>query len=391
MNQTDLGTQTLGVQTRGLQTRGLRSYQGAALTLLCGLSAGVVFSGCNSGTREKVSTGNPTTPTTNTTPSTPAAGATFTVSIAAVGSGAGTVSLSPQAAGNVYAQGTVVTLVAIPNSGSTFLDWGAGGASSQTYSLQLALQTDVSVSPNFAAVDSGAPIGGYTVSPDPAHVLAPANIAFTDSSSGAPTSWLWDFGDGSPLDPAQSPTHRFETPGQYTVVLRVANGNGNGSPAVKAQVVYVAARSEGSRFYYQTDKYGNPLKQNTATQAGLAEQVLTLVNQERAKVGAPPLAFDQQATDAAKVHSEDMRAQNYFSHTSPDGFAPADRLIAVKASGYTNTGENIALGQTSAAQVMNDWMNSAGHRANILNPEFTHLGVGIAEPGPYWTQVFLKR
>lgn len=370
--------------------RGLRSYRGAACALLCGLGAGAMFSGCNTGTRA------PFVPTTSATPNTsttlaPAPAATFTISLAAVGSGAGAVSLNPQAAGNVYAQGTVVTLTAVPTSGSTFLDWGGAAAGNQSFSLQVTLQANYSLSPNFAAVDSGAPIGGYKIEPDPAHVLAPATIAFTDSSSNAPTSWLWDFGDGTPLDPNQNPSHTFQTPGQYTVVLRVANGSGNGTPAVKSQVVYVAARSEGSRFYYETDKYGNPVKKNSTTQAALAEQVLTLVNQERAKVGAPPLAFDQQATDAAKVHSEDMRIRNYFNHVSPEGFAPADRLIAVKASGYTSTGENIALGQTSAAQVMQDWMNSAGHRANILNPEFTHLGVGVAEPGPYWTQVFLKR
>lgn len=368
------------------------SYRGATFTLLCLLAAGVGFNGCNSGTRSSVTT--PTTGSGSGSESESGSGSSssttnFQVLTTVAGTGTGSVTISP--AGTTHPVGTVLTLTAVPQSGSTFLDWGGDQAGNQKFSFQITLVGNLNIAPDFAVVASGSPVGDFTVSPNPAHVLAPATISFTDSSTNSPTSFLWDFGDGSPPVNTPNPTYQYQEPGQYTVILRVANANGNGSPAVKSKVVYVADRSEGSRFYYQNDLYGNAVKQNNTTQAGLAQQVLDLVNAEREKVGAAPLTFDQQATDAAKAHAEDMRARNFFSHNSPEGFTPDDRLAAVKATGYSQTGENIALGQTTAAAVMTAWMNSPGHRANILNPNFTHLGIGVADPGPYWVQVFLRR
>jgi RNA polymerase sigma factor (sigma-70 family) len=123
--------------------------------------------------------------------------------------------------------------------------------------------------------------------------------------------------------------------------------------------------------------------------SGRAAQVLALVNKERAAAGCGPLSQDPQLRDAAQGHSDDMAARDFFDHTNPDGDGPGER---VTASGYrwSTYGENIAKGQQTPEAVMTSWMNSPGHRANILNCAFEEIGVGIHDGGggPYWTQNF---
>ncbi|WP_019891106.1 sigma-70 family RNA polymerase sigma factor [Streptomyces purpureus] len=120
-----------------------------------------------------------------------------------------------------------------------------------------------------------------------------------------------------------------------------------------------------------------------------ARKVAELVNAERAKAGCGPVGTNSKLATAAQRHSEDMAARDYFDHTSPDGTDPGDRITA---AGYrwSTYGENIARGQRGPAQVMDSWMNSSGHRANILNCSFKEMGVGIHEGsgGPWWTQAF---
>lgn len=126
----------------------------------------------------------------------------------------------------------------------------------------------------------------------------------------------------------------------------------------------------------------------TPTAQSAAAQVLTLVNQERAKVGCTPLTADSGLASLASDFSSDMSARNFFDHTDPDGATPWDRA---KKAGITDLGgENIARGQANAQSVMDAWMNSAGHRANILNCDFKTIGVGVefGEGGPWWTQDF---
>ncbi|MGW8765639.1 sigma-70 family RNA polymerase sigma factor [Streptomyces sp. NPDC055815] len=121
------------------------------------------------------------------------------------------------------------------------------------------------------------------------------------------------------------------------------------------------------------------------------QQVISLVNSERAKAGCGPLTEHPLLTKAAQGHSDDMAARDFFDHTNPDGDGPGERITA---AGYTwsSYGENIAKGQTTAAQVMDSWMNSPGHRANILNCDFKEIGVGLhTSGGPYWTQAFGSR
>ncbi|QFZ24361.1 CAP domain-containing protein [Saccharothrix syringae] len=128
----------------------------------------------------------------------------------------------------------------------------------------------------------------------------------------------------------------------------------------------------------------------TKTDVEVAEErVFELTNAERAAQGCPTLAADDRLDAAARAHSADMAAQNYFDHVSRDGRSFVDR---VKAAGYPSPGaENIAAGQRTPEAVVKGWMESPGHRANILNCKLKALGVGMARGGSYgiyWTQNF---
>jgi uncharacterized protein YkwD len=120
---------------------------------------------------------------------------------------------------------------------------------------------------------------------------------------------------------------------------------------------------------------------------GAEDQVLALVNAERAAAGCGPVSADGGLASVARAHSADMRDRGFFDHVNPDGLDPFDRA---DRGGVSARAENIAWGQQDAAEVMDSWMNSAGHRANILNCGLTRLGVGIAQGGggPWWTQLF---
>jgi len=117
--------------------------------------------------------------------------------------------------------------------------------------------------------------------------------------------------------------------------------------------------------------------------------VVDIVNEERARAGCPSVRGEAGLHDLARRHSADMAARGYFDHTDPDGRTPWDRAEAAGISGVG--GENIAMGAPDARSVMEMWMDSPGHRANILNCDFTRIGVGMhagSGGGPWWTQVF---
>ena len=120
---------------------------------------------------------------------------------------------------------------------------------------------------------------------------------------------------------------------------------------------------------------------------GAEDQVLALVNVQRAAAGCGALSGDAALASVARAHSADMRDRGFFSHTNPDGLDPFARAAA---AGLDARAENIAYGQPDPASVMDAWMNSPGHRANILDCSLTRLGVGMAEGagGPWWTQLF---
>ncbi len=136
----------------------------------------------------------------------------------------------------------------------------------------------------------------------------------------------------------------------------------------------------------EREQTGAPVEMSA--QAAAAAEVLQLVNQERAQVGCSAVAANSSLTDLAQDFSEDMAARGFFDHTDPSGASPWDR--AAKAGITDLGGENIARGQADAAAVMDAWMNSPGHKANILNCDFKTLGVGVhfGAGGPWWTQDF---
>jgi uncharacterized protein YkwD len=130
-----------------------------------------------------------------------------------------------------------------------------------------------------------------------------------------------------------------------------------------------------------------PAPTTTAPAAsGPADQVVALVNDVRAGVGCQPLTVDDKLTAAAQLHAEDMAARDYMDHVSPEGMDPQDRAAA---QGFTDpVGENIAMGYPDAQAVMDGWMNSPGHRANIENCDYQTIGVGVDGDGWYWAQEF---
>jgi uncharacterized protein YkwD len=120
------------------------------------------------------------------------------------------------------------------------------------------------------------------------------------------------------------------------------------------------------------------------------EQVVALANAERATAGCPALTVDTRLTTAARAHSTDMAARGYFNHTTPEGVTFDARINGAGYS-WSYVAENIAVGQPDPAAVMAAWMDSDGHRRNILNCELRHIGVGLAYDGrsrPHWTQDF---
>ncbi|GII21001.1 CAP domain-containing protein [Planosporangium mesophilum] len=127
----------------------------------------------------------------------------------------------------------------------------------------------------------------------------------------------------------------------------------------------------------------------TVSPTTVENQISTLINSKRAAAGCGALRTDERLRTVARAHSADMATRNFFSHNGSDGSTFATRI---KSVGYTRAyGENIAWGYRTATAVVDGWMNSAPHRANILNCAYNNVGVGVAykaDGTPYWTQDF---
>ncbi len=127
-----------------------------------------------------------------------------------------------------------------------------------------------------------------------------------------------------------------------------------------------------------------------STVLNFESEVVRLVNEIRVKNGLNMLTEDWELSRVARYKSQDMRDNKYFSHTSPVYGSPFEMMKNFGIS-YRSAAENIAKGQKTPQAVVNSWMNSTGHRANILNASYTHIGVGYVADGNYWTQMFIRK
>ncbi|GAA0589258.1 sigma-70 family RNA polymerase sigma factor [Streptomyces crystallinus] len=210
--------------------------------------------------------------------------------------------------------------------------------------------------PGHTVADAPADAAVASATPESATATGPSPVRSTNSPSAKPSS------SPSPSRSAASPKPSAHSPSPHSAAAQ---------PPAK-----------------HTPSTPNGL----AKQGSGAQQVIALVNDERARNGCGPVTDNAQLATAAQRHSDNMAAQGFFDHTDPSGAGPGERI---HAAGYqwSTYGENIARGQQTPADVMKSWMNSPGHRANILNCAFKELGVGIhyGSGGPWWTQDFGTR
>lgn len=120
------------------------------------------------------------------------------------------------------------------------------------------------------------------------------------------------------------------------------------------------------------------------------QEVIRLVNEIRVQNGLKTLTYDWELSRVARIKSQDMKDNRYFAHNSPVYGTPFQMMKNFGIS-YRSAGENIAKGYATPQAVVNAWMNSSGHRANILNANYTHIGVGYVAGGNYWTQMFIRK
>ncbi len=156
-----------------------------------------------------------------------------------------------------------------------------------------------------------------------------------------------------------------------------------------SEIVSTNTQFKNPNLIYPGDKVYIPLPDEEVV--GVQKEILNLVNTERAKNGLNPLELDWQVSRVSQYKSDDMAKNNYFDHQSPTYGSPFDMLKSFNVK-YRTAGENIAKGQKTPNAVMTAWMNSSGHRANILSQSYTHLGVGytVKNGTPYWVQQFVS-
>ncbi|WP_250402794.1 CAP domain-containing protein [Streptomyces cellostaticus] len=221
--------------------------------------------------------------------------------------------------------------------------------------------------------------------------IAPSWLPTQIPSAAAPSTPA-----GTP--PKPKPKHKHRHAHKHTVKVspspssptagtpqRAPKPAATASPATPRPTATAPTASAPATTAPATDAPSTP--EPTATASGVTARIVELVNAERGKAGCSPLTLNATLTKAAQEHSEDMAAHQNMSHTGSDGSSPGDRITA---AGYTwsSYGENVAYGYATAEQVMDGWMSSPGHRANILNCSFKEIGVGLAQPNSYWTQDF---
>ncbi|MEU8706719.1 CAP domain-containing protein [Streptomyces sp. NPDC048565] len=276
------------------------------------------------------------------------------------------------------------------------------------------LGVSAAVAVGAVAVASGLLPGGdsYSVSDggaaDQVHAGGAPDLLTQGDSSAEPTSRTSasasdqaDRGSGRSAAPSKSAAKSSTSPSATPSRTSEKQSAGASKPATKAPERTKAPAAQPKKTSSSpTAKAPTASKSSSATPSRTATAspspsattaqaaVIGLVNKERAKVGCSPVTTSSSLTALAQDFSEDMAARDFFGHTDPDGATPWDRAEAAGVKGLG--GENIARGQADAQAVMDAWMNSEGHRANILNCDYKTLGVGVhlGSGGPWWTQDF---
>ena len=173
----------------------------------------------------------------------------------------------------------------------------------------------------------------------------------------------------------------------------VASGDTLWKIAVKYQVGLIEIKNANPQITNPALIYPGQVIQIPGVDSGVLNyesEVVRLVNEQRVKNGLSKLTEDWELSRVARYKSQDMKDNKYFSHTSPVYGSPFE-MIKNFGIYYRSAGENIAKGQSTPQAVVNAWMNSSGHRANILNKNYTRIGVGYVSGGNYWTQMFIGR
>lgn len=156
-----------------------------------------------------------------------------------------------------------------------------------------------------------------------------------------------------------------------------------------SEIISANPQISNANMIYPGQKINIPSNQDVVA---IETEVVKLVNIQRAKAGLKPMKQNWQLSRVARYKSQDMINKNYFSHQSPTYGSPFNMMESFGLR-FSSAGENIAMGQRTPAEVMNSWMNSPGHRANIMNPSYTEIGVGLAKNKNgtcYWTQMFMR-
>lgn len=192
--------------------------------------------------------------------------------------------------------------------------------------------------------------------------------------------------------PAEETPAKESTPAKDTTTNKPdaeANDSKQENATTKPSTETTKPSTETTKPSTETTKPSNTNTSTTANDSSsFVAEVIRLVNVERTKAGLSTLTEDTNLSKVALVKATDMKTNNYFSHTSPTYGSPFDMMKQFGIS-YKYAGENIAMGQKTPAAVMEAWMNSEGHRANILSSNFTHIGVGY--DGGYWVQQFISK
>lgn len=200
--------------------------------------------------------------------------------------------------------------------------------------------------------------------------------------------------------PAQQEQAQAQTPAQSAPQKEEAKAPASNKEEQKAapkkeekaeeQATEQKAQAPAQKQETTSDNKQTEEKQATEGLSAFEQQVVDLTNKEREKAGLKALKADTELSKVARAKSKDMADNGYFDHNSPTYGSPFDMMKSFGIS-YKTAGENIAQGQKTPEEVVEAWMNSQGHRENILNPDYTNIGVGYVENGNYWTQQFIGK